>query len=202
MRASVFMLRKILALTTCLALSGCIGGGNASIPDTFTLAHNGEISTPGVRSRRQILITEPSALKTLDSEQILVRTSPSAVQYLSKAQWNDRLPKVFQVKLARAFENSGRLSGVGLPGEGLAIDYQVVTSLRSFEVVASSPRVAVAEVSVKILNDRNGTVRAQKVFRQITNVVGNSNEAYVDSLNSASSQVISDIVTWSLKYVR
>lgn len=196
------MLRKILALSSCLVLSGCIGGGNASIPDTFTLSQNTEIATPASRSRRQILITEPSALKTIDSEQILVRTSPSAVQYLSKAQWNDRLPKVFQAKLARAFENSGKLSGVGLPGEGLAIDYQIVTSIRAFEVVASSPRTAIAEVSVKILNDRNGTVRAQKVFRKISSVVGNSNEAYVNSLNSASSEVISDIVAWSLKYVR
>lgn len=196
------MLRKIIALSSCLALSGCIGGGNASIPDTFTLSQDSEISTPAARSKRQVLITEPTALKTLDSEQIVVRTSPSAVQYLSKAQWNDRLPKVFQVKLARAFENSGRLSGVGLPGEGLAIDYQIVTSLRAFEVVASSPRVAIAEVSVKILNDRNGTVRAQKVFRKTTSVVGSSNEAYVNSLNSASSDVISDIVTWSLKYIR
>lgn len=196
-------MRKLLALSSCLALSACVGlGGNASIPDTYTLSEAETSSSKAYRSRRQILIAEPAALKTLDSEQILVRTSPSAVQYLSDSQWNDRLPKVYQAKLAEAFEKSGRVGGVGLPGEGLAIDYQVVTSIRAFEIVAQSPRSASVEISVKILNDRNGVVRAQKIFQSSVSVSGSANSSYVAALDLASTIVTRDIVAWALRYIR
>lgn len=198
------MLRSLLALSTCLVLSGCVlGGGNASIPDTFTLSQQ-EIETAQKQrsSRRQILIAEPVALKTLDSDQVVVRTSPSAVQYLADAQWNDRLPRVFQSKLAQAFETTGLVGGVGLPGEGLAIDYQIVTSIRAFEINVSSPRSAVVSISAKVLNDRNGVVRAQRIFTSEVTASGTGNDDYISALDLASTIVTRDIVSWAAKYVR
>ena len=198
------MLRSLLALSTCLMLGGCVlGGGNASIPDTFTLSQQDiEISTQQRNSRRQILIAEPVALKTLDSDKVVVRTSPSAVQYLADAQWNDRLPRVFQSKLAQAFENSGLVGGVGLPGEGLAIDYQIVTSIRAFEIDVSSPRSANVAISVKVLNDRNGVVRAQRIFSANVASAGSGNDDYIAALDLASTIVTRDIVSWAGRYVR
>lgn len=198
------MLRSLLALSTCLMLGGCVlGGGNASIPDTFTLSQQDvEISQKARNSRRQILIAEPVALKTLDSDQVVVRTSPSAVQYLADAQWNDRLPRVFQSKLAQAFETSGLVGGVGLPGEGLAIDYQIVTSIRAFEINIASPRSAVVSISVKVLNDRNGVVRAQRIFGSEVTAAGTGNDDYISALDLASTIVTRDIVAWAAKYVR
>lgn len=195
-------MRKILALSACLMLSGCLGGGNGTLPDTFTLSQDSNQGQSRAPSSRQILISEPAALKTLDSEQIVVRTSQSAIQFLSDAQWNDRLPKIVQTKLAAAFENTQRLGGVGLPGEGLAIDYQIITSIRAFEVIAQSPRTALVEISVKILNDRNGSVRGTKVFRATANVNGSRNEDYVYALDRAATMVIDELVAWSLRYIR
>lgn len=198
------MLRSLLALSTCLMLGGCVlGGGNASIPDTFTLSQQDvETKQKARNSRRQILIAEPVALKTLDSDQVVVRTSPSAVQYLADAQWNDRLPRVFQSKLAQAFETSGLVGGVGLPGEGLAIDYQIVTSIRAFEINIASPRSAVVSISVKVLNDRNGVVRAQRIFGSEVTAAGTGNDDYISALDLASTIVTRDIVAWAAKYVR
>lgn len=196
------LLRRLFVLSTCLALGGCVGGGNSTIPDTFTLSELSNIDNVGSNSRRQVLITEPVALKTIDSEQVVVRTSPSALQYLSGAQWNDRLPKVFQTKLARAYENSGIVGGVGLPGEGLAIDYQIVTSIRAFEINVSTPQSAIVTVSVKILNDRNGVVRARKIFTSSVVANGKTNAAYISALDLASTAVTGDIVSWSKRYVK
>ncbi len=39
-----------------------------------------------------------------------------------------------QLRLLQAFQNTGRIGAAGLPGQGLAIDYQVVTELRRFEI--------------------------------------------------------------------
>ena len=123
--------------------------------------------SPASGSRgRQILITEPTALKALDSEQIVIRPTPSSLQYLANSQWSDRLPKIVQDKLVQAFENSGRVGGVGRPGDGLAIDFNVLTAIRAFEIKADAGEQARVEISAKIINDRNGVVIASATVQR------------------------------------
>ncbi|SCB56456.1 cholesterol transport system auxiliary component [Rhizobium aethiopicum] len=181
---------------TALILSGC---GTAAKNDTYDLPSAVDGDGPAAKSR-QILIASPTALRALDSEQIVIRVSPSEIQYLSRAQWGDKLPRIVQSKLVEAFENSGRLGGVGMPGQGLAIDYQIVTDIRSFEIDASSGNQAVVEISAKILNDRNGSVRAQKVFRAMA-PAGGDNPGFVKGLDRAFSAVVSEIVSWTLRSI-
>lgn len=181
---------------TALILSGC---GTAAKNDTYDLSAAVDGDGPSAKSR-QILVAGPTALKALDSEQIVIRVSPSEIQYLSRAQWGDKLPRMVQSKLVEAYENSGKLGGVGMPGQGLAIDYQVVTDIRSFEIDAANGNQAVVEISAKILNDRNGSVRAQKVFRA-TAPAGGGNDGFVKGLDRAFSTVASEIVSWTLKSI-
>ncbi|OHV81118.1 ABC-type transport auxiliary lipoprotein family protein [Rhizobium sp. LCM 4573] len=183
-----------LPLTAAL-LSGC---GSKANNDTFDLSLTPAVDGPSARNR-QILVPEPTALKMLDSEQVVVRVSPSEVQYLANSRWGDRLPRMVQSKLVEAFENSGRLGGVGKPGQGLAIDYQVVTDIRTFEVTTNGARVANVEISAKILNDRNGTVRAQNTFKASTPVSGSENRDFVSALDRAFAKVGSEIVDWALR---
>jgi hypothetical protein len=86
---------------------------------------------------------------------------------------------IVQARLADAFQATGRLGGVGRPGEGLAIDYQVVSDIRAFEVRVFGQRRATVEMSVRILNDRNGVVRATRVFQAEVPLTGHGNDAYV-----------------------
>ena len=181
-----------------LLLASC--GGGAAKNDTFGLSSVPDVTGPTARGQ-QILVPEPSALKALDSDQIVIRPSLAEIQYLSRSQWNDRLPKIVQAKLVQAFENTGVVGGVGKPGEGLAIDFQVVTDIRAFEVRTDGPDTAVVELSVKIVNDRNGTVRAQKVFRGSAPVGGAGNPAFVMALDAAFAGVTADIVAWTLKAI-
>jgi cholesterol transport system auxiliary component len=186
----------ILPLTAAL-LAGC---GTAAKNDTFDLSAATVDGTGPSAKTRQILIADPTALKALNSDQIVIRVSPSEIQYLSRAQWSDTLPRMVQSKLVQAFENSGKLGGVGKPGQGLAIDYQVVTDIRSFEIDAASGNKAVVEISAKILNDRNGTVRAQQVFRA-TAPAGGDNVGFVKGLGRAFTSVTDQIVGWTLKSI-
>lgn len=181
---------------TALILSGC---GTAAKNDTYDLSAAVDGDGPAAKSR-QVLIASPTALKALDSEQIVIRVSSSEIQYLSRAQWGDKLPRIVQSKLVEAFENSGKLGGVGMPGQGLAIDYQVVTDIRSFEIDASNGNQAVVEISAKILNDRNGSVRAQKLFRA-TAPAGGDNVGFIKGLDRAFSTVVSEIVSWTLRSI-
>lgn len=179
----------------CAVLGACT---SAASSDTFDLTGIASAAGP-VKRGKQLLVPEPTALKALDSDSILVRVSGTEIQYLSHAQWSDRLPRMVQSKIVQAFENSGRLSGVGKPGQGLAIDDQLVSDIRAFEITTGSARSAVVEISVKILNDRNGTVKAQKVFRATQPVSGTENRTFVSALDRAFGSVTTQIVDWTLE---
>ncbi len=178
-----------------LSLSACL---SAAPPDTY------EISAPTLaqpvpgRSRAQMLIPEPTALKTLDSQNIVVKPSEQSVEFLADSQWSDRLPRMVQLRLLQAFENTQRIGAVGVPGQGLAIDFQLVMEIRKFEIqVAGAPR-AVVEISVKALNDRNGTVVRTRVFDATVPARGRANADFVAALDAAFERVSADIVTWAL----
>ncbi|WP_137131266.1 ABC-type transport auxiliary lipoprotein family protein [Rhizobium sp. FY34] len=179
-----------------LLLAGCSTKANN---DTYDLALTPIADAPSSARNRQILVPEPTALKSLNSEQVLVRVSPSEIQYLSDSQWSDRLPRMVQSKLVEAFENTGKLGGVGQPGQGLAIDYQVVADIRAFEIDTSGAKAANVEISVKILNDRNGSVRGQRVFSARVPVSGEDNAQFVTAINRAFAKVGGEIVDWTIR---
>lgn len=184
------------------AMSGCalIGGGSTPL-DTY------ELTAPTTsdlrRSRVQVLIAEPSALKALDGENIVIKPSVGSIQFLKGAQWADRLPRIVQARLAETFQSSGAFSGVGRPGEGLAIDYQVVAEVRKFEVRVDGGARAEVEIFVRLLNDRNGVVKAAKVFSASAPVSGGStgNDAYVQALDAAFGAAATDVVTWAASLI-
>jgi cholesterol transport system auxiliary component len=182
-----------------LLLPGCalLGGGSTPL-DTYELSAATPVSAGPSRARTQILIAEPSALKSLDSENIVIKPAAGEIQYLKGAQWADRLPRVVQSRLAQSFQESGRLGGVGKPGEGLAIDYQVIAEIRAFEIRLDGGDRAVVELFVRILNDRNGTVRASKAFSASATVSGTGNAAFTNALDRAFRSAAADIVDWSI----
>lgn len=188
------MANGLAALVLGIGLAGC---SSTATNDTFDLTGVASANGPAKRAR-QLLVPEPTALKALDSDSVLVRVSGTEIQYLSHAQWSDRLPRMVQSKLVQAFENSGKLGGVGKPGQGLAIDDQLVSDIRAFEISTGSSRQAIVEISVKILNDRNGTVKAQKVFRATQPLSGSENRAFISALDRAFANVTTQIVDWTL----
>ncbi|MCO5157123.1 MAG: ABC-type transport auxiliary lipoprotein family protein [Aquamicrobium sp.] len=188
-------LLAVAALTGCAALPG---GGPAPL-DTYDLTSISAEAAGPKRGRMQILVAEPDALKALDGENVVVRPSAGSVEFLKGAQWADRLPRVVQARLVEALQATGRLGGVGKPGEGLAIDYQVVTEIRAFEVrLDGAPRAEVA-LYVKLLNDRNGVVRAARAFSASAPLGGGAgNDAYVAALDRAFAEVVRELVPWVL----
>ena len=192
MRSAV---KTIMAGLLALALASC---ASATPPDTFEIAAPPLAKAAQGRTRAQILIPPPTALMTLDSQNIVIKPLPYTVEYLGNSQWSDKLPRMVQLRLLQAFENTGRIGAVGVPGQGLAIDYQLLLEIRKFEIQAVGPSRAVVEISVKALNDRNGSVVRTKVFSAEMPVSGAANADYVSALNAAYDNVSRQIVSWTL----
>lgn len=183
-----------------MLLSGCaalLPGGGTPALDTFELAAAVPEKPGPRRAGLQVLIAEPTALKVLDDQNIVVKTAPGSIEYLKGAQWADRLPRVVQAKLAETFQESGRFAGVGMPGQGLAIDYQIVTEIRAFEIRVGGGDRAHVELFVKVLNDRNGIVRASRAFTASAPASGGQSPAFIAAFDSAFQTVAAEMVAWA-----
>ncbi len=188
----------VLGMIVAAALSGCAllpGGGPAPL-DTFELTTPQIAARSASRSRIQVMVAEPTALKSLDSQNIVITPSSGSIAFLKGAQWSDRLPRIIQARLAEALQRSGGFGGVGKPGEGLAIDYQIILEIRSFDVSLAGGEGANVGIFVRILNDRNGVVRAARLFEASSPLTGRSNAEYVAALDRAFGRVASDITDW------
>lgn len=196
-----FKLLSVIFLAT--TLSGCaLLTPPKPPPETFDLSAPRDF--PGLRSgtRAQILIKAPSALKALDSQGIVVKPTAAVITYLAGAQWSDSLPKMLQIKLVETFENTGRAAAMAIPGDGLVIDYQVLTSIRAFEVVVGGgAKYAIVELSVRLLNDRTGKVLRARVFQATTAFAGSGNDDYIAALDATFDKVAREIVVWVLSRV-
>ncbi len=186
-------------VVAAIALSAC--ASLKTPPATFELSPPGPASVGLASTRSQILLPEPTATQTLDSQRIIVKPTPQTIENLADSQWSDRLPRLVQLRLLQAFQNTGRIGAAGVPGQGLAIDYQVVTELRRFEIAFEPGATAVVEISVKALNDRTGVVRGTRIFRAEVPVANGQPSGYVTSLDQAFGQVADEIVTWMIRLV-
>jgi cholesterol transport system auxiliary component len=191
--------RAVLGGMAALGAAGLVAGcGNVlnslSVTDTYDLTAPTNVKVPGA-TRAQILVADPVALSVLDSDRVMVRDGAAEVRYLGGAQWTDRLPRLVQARLMQTFENSGRARAVGKPGQGLAIDYQVVSDIRRFEYQAKE-RLAAVEISVKLMNDRDGRVIGTQIFHAEVPVAADSSRAIIAALDAALDKVLIGILRW------
>jgi cholesterol transport system auxiliary component len=185
------MVRLASAAVAALLLAGC-GGGPP--PATFDIAapRDGLSARPG---RALIVVAEPSALAALDTNRLIVMTRSNGVAYLPDAQWADRLPKLFQVRLIQTFENAKRITGVGRPGDRLLPAAQVNSDIRRFGIEEASGE-AVIEISVKIVNDRSGRIVAGNIFSRRVPAGGATGPTAAAALDLAMQDILRDVVSW------
>ena len=187
-------LRGLVLGSALVAAASCalIKPGEAP-RDTFDIS--APTSFTGVRggSRAQILVKVPTALSSVDSDRIIVKPTPAVVTYLAGAQWADTVPRLIQAKLVESFENSGATRATAKPGDGLIIDYQLVSDVRRFEVFEG---VATIELSIKLLTDRTGVVRETRIFRASSRASGESADDVVAAFDRAFDEIARDVIGW------
>ncbi|WMS41208.1 ABC-type transport auxiliary lipoprotein family protein [Acuticoccus sp. MNP-M23] len=187
---------RILSIFLIAALAGCSGGGS-NIEAIYTI--NALESVPSSRgTTAQLLVPEPRALESLSSSRIPVKPTASTLSYYPAVALEDSAPKVIQRVLLDTFQNTGRVKAVGLPGQSLLINYQVVTEVRAFQAETFGVDVARVELTAKILNDSNGRVVADRIFVTVVPMSGDSAGSAADGLNRASQALAADVVAWTL----
>ncbi|MBD8890448.1 membrane integrity-associated transporter subunit PqiC [Labrenzia suaedae] len=192
--------RQLLAFGAAaggLLLAGCA----SSAPSALYALSAPEIGAEQAGLRRggkQILVPRPRALNALDSNYVAVVDRGEAYSYFPGIAWADALPDVLQARIVQTLENTGRLGGVGFPGDGLLIDYQLQTELRAFEIRVDGPKRGLVELSAKLVNDRNGRAISTQVFRAETAVSGAGVDQAVAALDASAIKVMAELAAWVL----
>lgn len=185
----------------CLAVGLLAGCTSVLVPEPAAL-NTYELTTPEAisglsRSRnKQVLVVEPKTIKLLDTQDVVVRTGGQSVEYLGGTQWADRLPVLVQKGVQQSLENAGIFGGVGVPGQSLAIDDQIVLDIRDFSIIVVGGTKARVSIFAKIINDRNGTVRSQRLFVAEVATRGSEGAAAVKGLDAAFQKVAGEMTRW------
>src|SRR5258706_15877971 len=103
----------IAALAAAIVLCGCAFGGllGSSAPATYDLQAPSIEKFRGARGA-QLMIYPPVAVKTIDTEEILVKSRNGRAFYFLGGGWGDRLPRLFQGRLGEAPANSGAFCAI------------------------------------------------------------------------------------------
>jgi phospholipid/cholesterol/gamma-HCH transport system substrate-binding protein len=148
-------------------------------------------------SAAQLVIPDPTAAATLDTDRIQTRTAEGAASAFADAQWSDTLSKLVQMKIIRTFEDADLLAGVGRPADGLTGDFQLLLDIRTFHVQAAS---AIVEFAGKIV-DKDGRIVATRLFRATAPADPASVKAAAGALDQAFGRAAGELVLWTVRTI-
>jgi cholesterol transport system auxiliary component len=176
-------------------LSGCAG---APPPATFDLmAPRVMTLTAPKPAKFQLVVNEPSAVRSLETDRIMVKPDPAQITYYKGAAWGDNLPRLIQARMVEAFQNAGLVNAVGSRADRLDADIELASEVRAFQVeIENGQPQARASIFVKMIDGDNGRMLASRGFESsIPTSATNVNEMVV-SLNQSFDRVMHDVIPW------
>ena len=198
MRARGFITVGTIVLSGVL-LGGCLGS-NATPPATYDLVAPRVMTLTAPRPAKfQLVINEPGAVRSLETDRILVKSGPQ-VAYYKDVAWSDRLPRLMQARMVEAFQNAGLVKAVGSRADRLDADYELSTQVQAFQVnVNQGYAEAYANLYVKIIDGDNGRMVASRGFEARVGTSSKDAGEMVVSLNQAFDKVLREVVPWVAK---
>lgn len=189
---------SVLALSGVM-LGGCLGS-NATPPATYDLVAPKVMTLTAPRPAKfQLVVGEPTAVRSLDTDRILVK-SGARIAYYKDAAWSDHLPRLMQMRMVEAFQNAGLVSAVGSRADRLDADFELATQVQAFDVeVDGASAQAHASLYVKVINGDNGRMVASRAFESRVPSSPNDVGEMVTSLNQAFDNVLREVVPWVAK---
>jgi phospholipid/cholesterol/gamma-HCH transport system substrate-binding protein len=143
-----------------------------------------------------LVIQYPIAAATLGQDKILIRDAGGLKPFTPEAKWSDMLLEEVQSSIVQSFENAGLLGQVSRPVEGVAADFQLVTDIRNFQILAGTPATADIEFSAKVLN-AEGHVAGARLFRTNNPVHSPDAVGAANALDAAFGSMLTDLVVWT-----
>jgi cholesterol transport system auxiliary component len=196
----------VSSVVLAVLLSGCALaklGADPPAPKTYDLvAPLASGFVAGKRTGVQLVVAEPTAVRAVAGDDILVKPSPASVTYLADAQWSDTLPRLLQARLIETLEGAAAFRAVGDGRERLEGDVELLTQIRAFEIStddAGTMREARVDLFAKLVDAKSGRALSSGTFADRQPVSGTNAAAGVDALNRAAQTVLPQIAEWAAR---
>ena len=194
--------RGLLALGLGSSLGGCTGllaSRNAPPPAEYRLTARPTFPADLPRRDWVLLVAEPNAEGALDTSRIAVLAQGS-VERLAGVAWSDRATVMLQYLIVQAFQAANRLRAVGTDRDDLPGRYLLQSTLNAFQLEPEGSGYA-AQVSLhaRLVALPTREVAGARDFRQRVAAAATSNEAAVAAFDAAVTQILADLVAWTLR---
>ncbi|RSK32981.1 hypothetical protein EJA01_11745 [Rhodovulum iodosum] len=196
----------ILCLALSVSLSGCAAVGALSRTNVPQNVYEirAPATLPVARGRAQAIdfvVEVPAASGALDTESIMVRPSPTQIQYLPDARWSENAPVMLQTAMVDGFERTGAFRFVGRRPLSTSGDVALVTRLTDFHAaLVPGTESAVVRVTLiaRLVREDAASVVATRRFSAEVAVADLGNESILAGYDTAAGGVLSDLTEWVL----
>jgi phospholipid/cholesterol/gamma-HCH transport system substrate-binding protein len=188
---------KVDGIVDGLAQMAAAGAAKAPLP-VYDLSAVRKLPAIDKPAPGQIVVADPSAVITFDTQRILVQEGGEGARLLDKAQWSDTLPKLVQAKIVESFEGTSWRGAVSRPVDAVNADYQLVLDIRNFKIVAPPARADV-ELAARLVGE--GRVIASRSFQAAAPAASLEPAAVVAALDEAFGTAAAELVLWTVQSV-
>ena len=148
----------------------------------------------------QLAIAKPSAASVVDSPRINVRPRPDELEVYRGVSWAQPSTDLLESTLVRAFEDSGRITGVARVGDGIRADYKLSIDLRRFEsdYAGRNTPSATIELNAKLLHSGDQRIVASRTLLVAEPASSSNTAAVAAAFETALGKVSRELVGWTL----
>ncbi len=219
------LVRTTAVLTVVsLLTAGCavLGGAQTEPAVTYDLSairFEGRSQSSGGSGRSgrwQVVLQEPTALRALAGDKIVVKPNAAEINYFGDAIWNDRLPRLLQARMLETLQQSDVFAAVSDGRDRVDADLELSTHLSKFQVeltgAARKPAdsasaggeggktgrsgQAVVEMMVKVIDPAEGRVIARRQFDASVYVARDTPANGVAGLDAGLQDVLGALFAW------
>jgi cholesterol transport system auxiliary component len=189
------VLVALLLLAACASLTGT--------RESFTV-YSPRYDVPSASAKGkavawQLAVDTPLASDAIDTSRMLVMPTPGALETYKGGRWADTPPLMLRGLLIEAFQQTGRIAGVGAATSGLHADYMLTIDLYDFEAqYRDGAPHAVIRLNAKLNDASINRVRAAKMFEADEPIAGTTAGDAATAFDRAIDALLADIVGWTI----
>jgi len=190
-----------LTLIAALTLGACASLTGTKAPfTTYAPRYTPPASTNAQSVDWQLAIDTPQSSDALDTSRMLVMPTPGAIETYKGGRWSDTTPLLLRGLLTQAFQDSGRIAGVGAITSGLHADYSLGIDLYDFETqYRDGAPHAVIRFTAKLTDFSVNRIRATRTFEADAPVGGADARDAAAAIEQVLGILLPQVIDWTIE---